>query len=289
MTSLEWKADQFTKLACLIGHPIDQSPSPIMHNEAFTATNINGVYLAFDVQPASLRSAVAGLRALNVLGFNVTTPHKVVILDLIDELDQLVKDVCAVNTVVNQGGILKGYNTDVVGAIAAFDRNGVSLNGGTSLVIGAGGAARACVAALRTVGCTKFLVANRTLRRARSLAKEFARKFGIQCVPIELTPSQIREGTRSSDIVVNATPVGSYSKVNESVVPKECLRRDLTVFDVVYTPVQTKLIEEASKAGAKVITGLEMLVQQGAAAFKLWTGKDPPIENMRRSVESVLE
>ncbi len=286
--SSEWKADQFTRLAALIGHPIDQSPSPIMHNEAFRVSCINAVYLAFDVPPAFLKSVVSGMRAMNALGFNVTIPHKVAALDLLDESDQLVKDVGAVNTVVNQNGTLKGYNTDVVGIIAAFDRNGVSVDGSSALVIGAGGAARACLTALSAKGCKKFHIANRTLHKAKSLAKEFSRKYGIECSAVNQGPKAISEASRSSDIVLNATPVGAYPSVEECVLPRECLRPDLIVFDVVYKPIRTKLIDEASKAGAKVVTGLEMLVEQGAATFKLWTGRDPPRQIMRKAVESVL-
>ena len=259
-----------------------------MHNEAFKAAGINAIYLAFDVLPSSLKQAVFGMRALNILGFNVTIPHKVSIIDLLDGVDQQAKDVGAVNTVVNRGGRLKGYNTDVTGVSGAFNRNGISVSGRTALILGAGGAARACLAALIAEGCKKFLVLNRTLRRARSLEKEFTRKHGIKCVAMKLTTAAIREACRSSDIVVNATPIGTYPKVDESIVPNECLTRDHIVFDVVYKPVRTKLIEEASKAGATVIPGLEMLVEQGAAAFKLWTRRDPPTQIMRRAVQSVL-
>lgn len=277
-----------TRLCCVIGHPIDKSLSPIMHNEAFRAKGLNYVYLAFDVDTSRLKEAVEGLRALKVKGFNVTMPHKVAILNLLDRINEGASLVGAVNTVVNDDGELIGYNTDVNGIISALEAKVRSLKGLKALLIGAGGAARACIVALVSKGCKEIIIMNRTFDKAKLMAEDLGKKLKMNYNLEELSMNSLKKAINSVDILMNATPIGTYPNLDESIVPQELIKKDMVVFDAVYNPKKTKLIRDAEKMGAKVIPGYEMFVGQGAASFKLWTGIDAPIDIMRRAVLKAL-
>ncbi|MEM3078492.1 MAG: shikimate dehydrogenase [Nitrososphaerales archaeon] len=277
-----------TRLCCVIGHPIDKSLSPIMHNEAFRAKGLNYVYLAFDVDTSRLKEAVEGLRALKVKGFNVTMPHKVAILNLLDRINEGASLVGAVNTVVNDDGELIGYNTDVNGIISALEAKFHSLKGLKALLIGAGGAARACIVALVSKGCKEIIIMNRTFDKAKLMVEDLGKKLKMNYNLEELNMNSLKKAINSVDILMNATPIGTYPNLDESIVPQELIKKDMVVFDAVYNPKKTKLIRDAEKMGAKVIPGYEMFVGQGAASFKLWTGIDAPIDIMRRAVLKAL-
>jgi shikimate dehydrogenase len=259
-----------------------------MHNEAFRVKNLDYVYLTFDVDKPFLKEAVNGLRALGARGFNVTIPHKTTIIKYIDIIDERASLVGAVNTVVNDDNRLAGYNTDVNGIVSAFETKVGSLKGLRALLIGSGGAARACIVAMVLMGCKNINVMNRTFDKARNMVNELSKKLKMNCKVEELTISSLKRAMSSTDILINATPVGSYPKLNESVVPKDLINSDMMVFDVVYNPKETKLIRDAKEMGAKTIPGYEMFVGQGAASFKLWTGMDAPINIMKRAVLRAL-
>ncbi|MCP8305027.1 MAG: shikimate dehydrogenase, partial [archaeon] len=266
MAYSNWRISSKTRLCCVIGHPIDASLSPIMHNEAFRATDLDYVYLAFDVK-GSLEEAVEGLRALDVKGFNVTMPHKVAIIDLLDSIDEGASLVGAVNTVVNDDGDLMGYNTDVDGVVSALETAGLSLNGLRALLIGAGGAARACVVALVSKGCREIVVLNRTISKAESMIRELSQKLDMICTVEELTTDSLKKNMSSAHLLLNTTPIGAYPRLDESVVPPEFIKKDIVVFDAVYKPKKTKLLRDAERRGAKIIPGYEMFVGQGARSF----------------------
>jgi shikimate dehydrogenase len=277
------------KLICLIGDPVEHSISPIIHNEVFRALNLNYVYLAFRVLPEDLMDAVRGLRALGVVGFNVTIPHKVSVMKYLDELSPDAEVVGSVNTVVNMGGRLVGYNTDYLGVVNTFKNLGIKLEGTSATVLGAGGASRAVIYALILGGVERVFIVNRTLEKAVSLASEFSIKFpNTSLIPMSLTQENLREAIQKSHIVINTTSVGMYPRTEESLVPSDLLRSDLVVMDVVYNPLETKLLRDAKAVGAKVIDGVNMLVYQAVASFKLWTGIDPPVDMMFRTAYSVL-
>jgi len=259
-----------------------------MHNEAFRAKDLDYVYLAFDVSESHLKEAVEGLRALRVRGFNVTMPHKVAIMNLLDDIDKGSSLVGAVNTVVNDGGKLIGYNTDVDGIISVLEEKVHSLKGLKALLIGAGGVARACIVALVSKGCKEIIIMNRTLNKAKSMVEELSKKLKMICNVEEITIESLRRAISSVDLLINATPIGTYPNLDESIIPQELIKKDMVVFDVVYNPKKTKLIRDAEKMGAKTIPGYEMFVGQGAASFKLWTGIDAPIDVMRRAVLKAL-
>ncbi|MGQ9719514.1 MAG: shikimate dehydrogenase [Nitrososphaerales archaeon] len=284
----DWTISNKTRLFCVIGHPMDKSLSPIMHNEAFRVKNLDYVYLAFDVGKPFLKDAVDGLRALGTRGFNVTMPHKTAIIEYLNNIDERASLVGAVNTIVNDDGKLTGYNTDVDGIISAFETKVGSLKGLRALLIGSGGAARACIVAMVLKGCKNINITNRTFDKARNMVDELSKKLKMNCKVEELTISSLKMAISSIDILINATPVGTYPRLNESIVPKDLISSDMIVFDVVYNPKETKLIRDAKEMGAKTIPGYEMFVRQGAASFKLWTGMDAPIDIMKRAVLRAL-
>lgn len=278
-----------TRLICLIGDPVEHSISPILHNELFKMLGLNYVYVAFRVSSNDLHDAVRGLRALGVTGFNVTIPHKVAVVSYLDKLSDEVRLIGAVNTVVNVGKTLVGYNTDYLGVMNTFRQLGVGLRGCNVTVLGAGGACRAVVYALLVEGVSNVYIVNRSPERARDLARDFKEIFtNSNIIPLELNLENLRLSISKSHILINTTPVGMYPRVNESLVPPELIDSDLVVMDLVYNPVMTKLLRDAKARGARVIDGVYMLVHQAAASFKLWTGVEPPVDYMLSTAYSVL-
>lgn len=271
------EVDSSTRLCCLIGHPVKHSVSPQMHNAAFKELGLNCIYLVFDVLEESLGEAVNGLRSIGVLGFNVTIPHKIKIITFLDELDGSAKLVKAVNTVIRRDDKLIGYNTDLYG-IERVLREVDELNRDLGLIIGAGGAGRASAIALTNLGFSEIIIANRTFERASNLAEQIL-ELGFSAKPIPLT--DLPRYASSANLIINATPLGmAPSLISETPLKRDHIRRDSIVLDLVYNPLRTRLLIEAERAGACTISGLKVLVAQGAEAFKLWTGIDPPIDVM---------
>lgn len=271
------EVDSSTRLCCLIGHPVKHSVSPQMHNAAFKELGLNCIYLVFDVLEESLGEAVNGLRSIGVLGFNVTIPHKIRIIKFLDELDGSAKLVKAVNTVIRRDDKLIGYNTDLYG-IERVLREVDELNRDLGLIIGAGGAGRASAIALTNLGFSEIIIANRTFERASNLAEQI-HELGFSAKPIPLT--DLPRYASSANLIINATPLGmAPSLISETPLKRDHIRRNSIVLDLVYNPLRTRLLIEAERAGACTISGLKVLVAQGAEAFKLWTGIDPPIDVM---------
>ncbi len=277
------------KLICLIGDPVEHSISPTIHNEAFKRLNLNYIYLAFKVSSHDLENAVKGLKALGAAGFNVTLPHKVTVIKYLDEVTPEARAIGSVNTVVNERGKLVGHNTDVVGVINTFKSAGISLLGTTAVVLGAGGASRAVIHALVSCGSGRIYVINRTYEKAVELVKEYASKFpDVEFKPMYLTMNDLRSALDQAQILINTTSVGMFPNINESLVPPELIRSDIIVFDIVYNPVETKLLRDAKSRSAPTIDGVHMLVHQAAASFKLWTGVDAPLNLMFDTAYSLL-
>jgi len=270
-----------TKLVGLIGWPVEHSLSPAMHNSAFAALELNWCYVPLPVPPERLREAVAGLRALGFMGANVTVPHKEAVMPYLDEVALEAQAIGAVNTIAVRDGNLIGYNTDWRGFLAALSESGFDPQGRRVVVLGAGGAARAVVYALAQAGA-QVTVLNRTPTHAQALIQDFSPLFpSSSLLSLPLTPQTLEERSAEAHLLVNATPVGMWPEVDESLWPEGLpFPGHLTVFDLVYNPRQTKLLQQARRAGAKVIGGLGMLVHQGAVAFELWTGREAPIETM---------
>ncbi len=280
--------DGRTRLVGLIGWPVAHSGSPAMHNAAFRALKLNWSYVPLPVRPEALAAAVAGLAALGFRGANVTVPHKEAVIPLLDSLSPEAARINAVNTiVVEDDGRLVGHNTDAAGFIAALRQGGFSPEGGSAIVVGAGGAARAAVHGLLAAGAARVLILNRSLDRAERLVSDLEADARVQALPF--IPEALIESARDADLLVNATPVGLWPKTDASIWPKGVpVPARLTVFDLVYNPVETLLLRQAREGGARAIPGLGMLVSQGAAAFRLWTGIEPPVEAMRAACERAL-
>lgn len=269
-------------MCAVIGDPIKHSLSPIIQNAAFDYLNLDFVFLAFQVEAADLKKSIDGIRGLGIHGLNVTMPHKSAVIDCLDEVNSTVKFLSSVNTILNRDGILSGYNTDGVGALNALKENGVALSGKKVLLLGAGGAAKAIAFALvQEVG--ELTILNRSAKKAEAFAETLERKFGQKVVGGRLSPVAITKNLRNSDVLINATSIGMKPTPNQSLVAPQWLRPDLAVMDIVYDPVETKLVKDAKAAGASVISGVEMLIYQGAVSFEIWTGRAAPIEVMRKA------
>jgi shikimate dehydrogenase len=279
-----------TRLCALLGDPIGHTVSPAMHNAAFAGLGLDFVYLPFRVRPDDLPAAVAGLRALNARGFNVTIPHKVAVIPLLDGLDPLAEKVGAVNTVVNNEGELRGYNTDAAGFLRSALEAGIEPEGRRVVVLGAGGASRAVSYVLAERGAD-LAILNRIeeLDWAENIAQLIEDVVGRKVRVLELRDDLLAEALAGAGVVVNATSVGMSPLVDASLVPAGLFRPDMVVFDVVYNPVETRLLREAKAAGARTVSGVDMLAWQGALAFEKWTGQPAPIDLMRRTAAAALE
>ncbi len=274
----------------IIGDPIEHTTSPVMHNAAFRELGLDYLYVPFRVKKEELGKAVEGIKALNIRGLNVTLPHKVAIIPLLDELDYLAERIGAVNTIVNDDGVLKGYNTDATGFLQALLERGIEPKGKNVVILGAGGASRAICFILAERGA-HLVILNRLLELdwAKELASNISRVFTSEVEALELNEGNLARVLGESDILVNATSVGMSPNTGETLVPFNLLKSSLIVYDIVYNPIKTRLLREAEAAGAKTISGVDMLVWQGALAFVLWTGLKAPVKLMREQVVKALE
>lgn len=268
------KMDQYTELYGVIGYPVRHSLSPAMHNAAFESAGLNAVYLAFETR--DIKGALQGMKALDLKGLSVTIPHKTDIIPLLDEVEDLALKIGAVNTVVNQGGRLIGYNTDAQGALKALEAETL-VSGQDCLVVGAGGAARAIGFILKERGA-KVTIVNRSLERGEALAKELNCPF----FPLD----QLAE--HKAQILLQTTPVGMYPNVDQSPVPERAFKKGMVVMDIIYNPLETKLLQTAKTNGCAIIDGAGMFVYQGAEQFRLWTGLEPPIKIMTQFIKKML-
>ena len=297
--------DGKTRLVGLIGWPVGHSLSPRMHNAAFHKLGLNWCYVPMPVAPERLGEAVEGLVALGFAGANVTAPHKESVLAYLDEIAPEVRAIGALNTIVLREGRTFGYNTDVYGFLTALREKGFDPQGRRAVVLGAGGAARAVVYALAHAG-SEVVVLNRTPERAEALVKALSPWFpSVSLAAGPLTTEALTQRATEADLLVNATSVGRWPAASprEAPAPAACKCQRLmastlgevdqcpwpedvafpshwTVCDLVYSPPQTELLQRAASVGATTIGGLGMLVHQGAAAFRLWTGLEPPVETM---------
>jgi len=279
-----------TKVCGIIGDPIEHTMSPVMHNAAFRNKGVDYVYLAFRVKKEELGKAIEGMRVLNIRGLNITIPHKVAVIPFLDELDPLADKIGAVNTIVNDDGVLKGYNTDAIGFLQALFERGIEPKGKSVVILGAGGASRAISFILAERGA-HIVILNRLLDLdwAKELASRILRTFAKEVEALELNRKNLAKALEKADILVNATSVGMSPNVSETPVNSDLLRPNLVVYDIVYNPIKTRLQREAEVAGATVISGLDMLVWQGALAFEKWTGRKAPVNLMKEEATKLLE
>jgi len=269
--------DANTKICCLIGDPVEHSPSPLIHNVGYQALGINYIYVPFRV--SDIKQAIEGIRGLGIRGASITIPHKTSAIKYIDKIDPPVEKIGAINTIVNDDGVLTGYNTDIDGALKALEEV-TTLKGKKTVLIGSGGAASAIAIGLKAKG-VKLVVLNRTEEKARKLAKQ-----------TNAEDSGSLEGLAeiaSADILINATPVGMLPETDQSIIPKELLHDRLTVFDIVSNPKETRLLIEARERGCAVVYGYKMLLYQAVKQFELFTGRQAPLSAMESALTQALE
>lgn len=283
-----------TKLLCLLGYPASHSISPKMHTLAAALNGLDYVYLAKDVEPDRLKDTVEALRTLGVRGFNLTMPHKEAILPMLDEITEASKLCQSVNTVVNEDGKLIGHTTDGTGYMESLRDGGYHIEGKDMTILGCGGAARSIIVQAALDGVRKITIVKRNHKAKNETfghdpsyldAVRFAERIchgtKAQTKVIEFEDAAaVKEAVDHSVILVNATPVGMKEDV--SPIDPSVLRSDLIVSDIIYHPAKTRLLKDAEAVGASFINGYYMLLFQGAAAFKLWTGTDMPIEDIRK-------
>ena len=267
--------DQKTNLYGVVGHPIGHTLGPTMHNAALAASGLNAVYLAFDVQ--DVEGLVRGMRAFGIRGMSVTIPHKSAVIPFLDQVDELAREIGAVNTISNKEGCLIGYNTDAMGALLALEAKTL-VSGKRCLIVGAGGAARAIGFMLRGKG-VPLRIANRSSERGAALARD----LGCSFVPL----SDVEQ--TNADLLINTTSVGMSPHTEESPVPDRILREGMTVMDIVYNPLETRLLRTANQRGCVTVDGLGMFIHQGAEQFRLWTGREAPVDAMSQAVRKVLQ
>ena len=264
-----------TQIFAIFGNPVGHSLSPAMHNAAFSEMGLDAVYVPFCVK--DIEGAIRGIRALGIRGVSVTIPFKTAVMPLLDEVEEAARIIGAVNTIANDDGILRGFNTDWSGLVHSLEES-LDIRGRTFAIIGAGGTARAAVFGILKQGGIPVIV-NRTQEKGEQLAREFGCRFS----PL----AKIRDV--EADCLINTTPVGMAPLENQTPMERRESARFAWVMDVIYRPDRTRLLREAQEAGCKTINGLGMFLYQGADQLRLWTGQEPPMALMRRVVRQQLE
>ena len=274
-----------TNIVGLIGHPVEHSFSPPMHNAAFEELGMDWAYVAFNVDPNNLKSAIDGAKSLNIKGFNVTIPHKINVMDYLDEIDEVAGLIGAVNTIDFSNMI--GYNTDGIGAVKAIEEV-TSIKNSNVVVAGAGGASRAISFYIAKYGADSLTILNRNIQKAHDLAGDVEGSGLIDEVGSD-SISNINSYLDDADILIDTTPLGMHPHIDdEPIAIADNMHEDLTVFDAVYNPNETVLLKEAIKAGAKPVYGIKMLLYQGAESFEIWTGKKAPVDVMEEALRKTL-
>ena len=277
-----------TRLCAVIGNPIGHSLSPAIHNAAFEALGLDFVYVSFRVE--NLKDALAGMRALeNFRGMSVTIPHKIEAMEYMDEIADVDRSIGSINTIINQNGRLVGLGTDGPGALKALVDAGVELAGKSILMVGAGGASRAIAFTLaRSAGpeLLTLLDINEGLMNGLATDLRAGTKTRIDAAP--LSDASLAAAMASADVVINCTPIGMHPKTDASVIPAALFRPGQAVFDIVYSPLETKLLAEARARGLKTVSGVEMFINQAVLQFRAFAGVVAPEEVMRKVVMARL-
>lgn len=278
--------EEMEKVYGVIGSPISHSMSPMMHNDIFEHYKLNARYHAFHVEQGQVKAAIEGIRALGVSGINVTIPHKLEVIDYLDEIEEVTKNIGAVNTIVNENGKLVGYNTDGNGFIRSLYRviSNEELRSSNVLIIGAGGAARGIFISLAAMGVKRIDIVNRTVDRAKAIIDDC--KFEVDSHALAFAHAESDLGKYK--VIINTTSVGMHPKVDDVPLRLENLAPKTIVSDIIYNPFETKLLREAGKRGAITQNGIGMFVYQGALAFEKWTGIFPDTDRMERLVTKLL-
>ena len=267
------------KSFAVIGDPIDHSLSPNIHSAAFRELNLDSSYIGYRIPKGELEGGVEGLKKIKINGFNVTIPHKIEMMKYLDKMDESCSIIGAVNTVVNNEGVLKGYNTDMDGFLEPLKKRNITIQNSKVLLIGAGGAARAIVAGIAKEKAASIDIANRTIEKANNLS-EFAIKLGLSASVKKI--ESIDTATENYDIIINATSIGL--KDEPSPISFEGINEKTIVYDIVYAPMNTDFIKKAKAKNAIIIYGYEMLLGQAIRAFEIWHEMKAPYNAMKKSL-----
>ena len=276
--------DGRTTICAVIGNPVEHSLSPAIHNAAFAASGINWAYVAFHV--THLEKAIEGIRGLGIRGVSVTIPHKVAVMPLLDSIDDTARAIGSINTIVNTGGHLTGYNSDGTGALKALCDADCNPAGKRVVILGSGGAARAIAVIMALKAPPAALTLLGIIKEEREqLSSDIAAKSSLRPMTAGLSSAGLTAALKECDLLINTTPVGMYPHKDDSPVPRELLQKQTAVFDIVYNPRKTRLLREAEQAGCTVVSGIEMFLNQAAVQYTLWTGQQAPAGVMRAVLE----
>ncbi|NLK63419.1 MAG: shikimate dehydrogenase [Fusobacteria bacterium] len=275
-----------TQLLCLLGHPVSHSKSPLMHNEQLENLGIDAKYLAFDVLPENLGEAIKGLKSLGYLGANVTIPHKEEAMKYVDNLTDEAKNIGAINTIYIKDGKTYGDNTDGRGFILSLvNDGGFDPKDKIALIIGAGGASKAVATKLLLAETKKIYLYDIDTVKMNSL-KEHLMNFGKDTEVITIKKDELNNTAKISELIVNCTPIG-MKETDITLIDENCFNNNQMVFDLIYNPEKTKLLQNAEKKGARILNGLGMLVYQGGLSFEKWTNKKPDTKKMFEIIKGV--
>jgi len=263
----------------VIGDPIDHSLSPNIHNAAFRHLKLEHTYIAYKIPAGELSAGIEALKAIKIAGFNVTIPHKIEMMKLLDEMDTTCKVIGAVNTVSNDNGRLKGYNTDMIGFLDPIKKRNLTIKDSQVILLGAGGAARAIVTAMVKEKAGKITIVNRTMENAIKLA-EFAEKIGGNVETVSL--QEANKIIADYKFIINSTSIGM--KNEPSTLSTENIGKDSIVYDIVYQPINTDLVKKSKENGATIIYGYEMLLSQAACSFEIWHKTEAPYDVMKKAL-----
>jgi len=278
-----------TKLISLLGYPLKQTFAPRMFNETFKKLNMDYFYFPIEVENDKLEAVVNGIRCMNYVGFNVTKPNKIKILEYLDELDGLAEKIGSVNVVVIKDGRLKGYNTDGIGFVQALlDETGMNLSRNTFFIFGAGGASRALSATLADQAAKKLYIIDKIDQASKSLVDDINNKIRVCAEFIAFDDAPVQELLQKSDVLVNASGIGMYPHLENTPVDKKLLFKDLLVYDITYNPLKTRLLLDAEEVGCKTMNGIGMVINQGIKGFALMTGMPEPTEIMKDAMDKII-
>ena len=267
------------KTFAVIGDPIDHSLSPTIHNAAYRELGIECTYIAYKVDKGELATGIESLKKIKIAGFNVTIPHKIEMMRYLDNVDETCKKIGAVNTVLNDDGILRGFNTDMDGFLEPIKRKEIQIKNSKIFLLGAGGASRAIIAGFQKEGADNIVIANRTKENGDELAK-FSNEIGLDATSVQL--DAMNELNSKFDFIVNASSLGLKGEKN--IIPSSLMDEQTTVYDIVYKPLKTDLINTAKEKNCKIIYGYEMLLGQAIRSFEIWLDQKAPYEAMKRSI-----
>ena len=267
------------KTFAVIGDPIDHSLSPTIHNAAFRQLELECTYIAYKIPKDDLGAEIDSLKKIKISGFNVTIPHKINMLKFLDEMDENCRIIGATNTVINENGHLKGYNTDMDGFLEPIKHRNIIIKNSNILLLGAGGAARAIIAGMAKEKAKCVTIVNRTTDHSLEL-KKFSESLGLDAEV--KTIEEMSEFQSDYNFIINSTSLGLKNETN--IVPTKIINEETVVYDIVYKPLNTELVKESKKRNAEIIYGYEMLLGQAIRSFEIWLNQKAPYDAMKKAI-----